>query len=483
MTLPENRLARRILVAGLATGVVVACLGIWLRPLWRDEVWTLFLTQPDLAFGGDLMRGEVHPPLYYYLIYIVRQVLDAEPALRLVNIVIFAIAAALSVREIKNKTIACIYVGISASLYWFYFYSTEIRSYSALYSLAILFTAMSWTQIKAERLRIGALVRIGIVAIMLSATHAFGALLVASTSLAFGVRCLLKREYAGFFGWAAIGVAGVSPAAIWYVLNLDYLYIVESDAGPVQRLVEGLEQFARGAITKTFGSNLLLAFIFFFGIRKSIVNKESEFIGIVALTFLIVCFLIQAFVPHIKERAFIVLVPAYTIVCAQILSELETRGGWQKIVQWALPAVMLLSPLLFVGEQFKDREQSGVRALALAGYTQCADTPLPVYIRQDINPAFFEYSTQRVLEQVWGRARIVPSHSIGDGAAVPDPDCGLLAVALYLPRGEREFHELARQEIARIAPPDLAYSEESVGEGRNGGRTRLYYIGETGTGE
>lgn len=104
-------------------------------PLWYDEAFTAWLTRLPFSQMIEATRGDVHPPLFYTLEWLVMRLPGATPtALRLLPGV-FSLAAVYVLRRIAeelklSQAAQAVGLGLMALTGWQIYYSQEARSYS-----------------------------------------------------------------------------------------------------------------------------------------------------------------------------------------------------------------------------------------------------------------------------------------------------------------------------------------------------------------
>ena len=72
-------MSRRTFWIVLAIGAVLRLLFIWVPPLWYDENFSLLLSRLPFLNMITATMGDVHPPLYYILIWPIGHIPNAAP--------------------------------------------------------------------------------------------------------------------------------------------------------------------------------------------------------------------------------------------------------------------------------------------------------------------------------------------------------------------------------------------------------------------
>jgi uncharacterized membrane protein len=112
------------------------------RDLWYDEVFSLRVVELDYGNMWQLIKSDVHPPLYYLLVKILTWPFNYSPeSVRLVSLL--AHLAAIGIfyqltRKLTNKRVGYLATSIFALNPFFIGYATEARMYSLLTLLVIL---------------------------------------------------------------------------------------------------------------------------------------------------------------------------------------------------------------------------------------------------------------------------------------------------------------------------------------------------------
>lgn len=184
------------LVLGVATLVALATRLLISRGLWVDEA--ISVRQARLPFGdmlGELAATDVHPPLYYAILWASRRLTgEGELALRLPSVIagtltvpaVFGLAREAFDR--RTAVVAAVFAVAAPFLVW---YSQEARMYGLFILLAVL---AAWAQIRA--LKTGswtAWVMVAIASAALVATQWFGVTTVVVQQVACAV--VVRRRH------------------------------------------------------------------------------------------------------------------------------------------------------------------------------------------------------------------------------------------------------------------------------------------------
>lgn len=475
MTMLRNRWV--LLALALYLAVFVASLV--LRPYWRDEYWALYFsgmgkTLPETV---EAITHDVHPPLYFVMLHFWRMLSEHELWVRVFNVVVIALGglAAWSLRgSRKEETLTFLF--LCATSYWLIFYGVEARMMGMEFVLcALSVLIIRNTMDHPERWATGALLffAVGVVA---STSHFFGALWFAVAGACVGFALLKKGRFGAFVGWGVASVAAIAPVTLWIIAATP-----TNNAGASEELrpigeafVSGIQQFSRGLVVKTMFGNIAAtcAALLCVGALARRRDAFSLVIAAAALGTVVFAFVIHLFfVNLIKERAFIVMMPALIYLIAEAIHSVQPT---QKRAQWlinAIPIVAIVSLPLFATEYFKDRERVSVVRETIAQYAEACDgQPIVFYFRPNEQGADFgSFYTNSVLAGAGGERDIVlvDAAELQNAGAAPASTCPVRAVALALPRGEDERHVEARR-MLRGAGVDLdSLEERSIANGRS----------------
>lgn len=466
---------RRWVWAALGVTALLIAASIWQRPLWRDEYWALYFSDPasplrELVFQ-KIVKHE-HPPAYFALLYLWRFVWDNDVWARVLNLA-FDAAAAWTIwrlgRDRPRETGA--FLLIAATSYWVIFFAAEIRMY------ALMFAGCAVSCFAARRALQGdALKMAGVFAIFgffTALSQVFGAMWIGLLGGWMTLAFLWRRNWSAAATWTLATALGVGPALAWVAMvRPDEIYHTFRENRMLIEAGLASTQFFRGLVVKTFGSNLLLYIAAFFGIT-ALIRKKDAFdvvLGLSVLSGIVIPFAFHIFIePMIKERGFIVIMPAVMLLAVRAVESLsENQKTARRLVGW-IPIAAMISPLFFAGEYFKDREHLGeARRFVAENAAACAQSPIAIYYREAVQGAdWSRYVAHRAFK---GAAN---GHDLNlvdlDALTAPPaaaPGCPIRAIAPMLPRGETDLHEQVRAEL-RARGFDLnALDERRLGDGR-----------------
>jgi hypothetical protein len=475
----------------VAAGLLVA--QFWLRPLWRDEYWALYFSAPHAPLAETLMgkmTNDVHPPLYFVILHLWRQISDAEIFARCLNLVVIGLGAwgAWALRGAKRPAETGTYLFLCASSFWLVFFGAEVRMMGALFVLCGLSVLIVRNALDAPEHMTGYAILYTLVGMLAASMHFFGALWIAALGGAAGFALLFRKQFLGFVTFGLASALAIAPAVAWIALvRPDQNPGAPSVMPPLgENLEYGANQLLRGLIVKTVFANLFAFIAAGLGVRALMARKQDDLpevlFSAIALTIIIAFAIHLSVVSMIKERAFIVIIPALLYLVAAAISALEPRQRRAAFfVKWA-PLAAALSLPLFSSELFKDRENvAPVRALLQAA-PACANAPVVIVLRRSEQGwDFASFMTRAILKDATPGGEpqwLAHDDLIAAGKSAPQSPCPIKAIAIGAPRGERDFHEDARTELARLGLKvgDDGLEERSFG----GGRTRVYIAPDAG---
>lgn len=467
---------RSAALAGLIC-IGIAGLSIAFRPLWRDEYWGLFSSDPSIgleALVTDRLVRDVHPPLYLLLLYGLRQFIEEPLVLRALNIPVLALSAlaAWSLSSKRDQSIQ-FFLFFSLTSYWAIFFVAEIRPYSLIYGLCMVLTIATVEISHSEGYSIKRLAAFLLIGAVLGILHYFAALFVAISGLVLGVSWLLRGSRLRFVIIGIVSFAAILPAALWLSFSLSDISIYSGPAPSFfERLEYGAEQFLRGIFVKTFGSNLAFTVLAILGV--GIMARRRD-VGMLVL-FAAICgtvtsiFILHAFwTPMIKERAFIVIMPAVI----WLMQEAARSAPFTKLTRRliiAIPFVAMITPFLFGAEYFKDREQLGEVRANYRLFDSCDEAEIYAFFRSFHHPEFYPYLTRTALTgspSPSGPTLIAVNHAPTANTPPLQRTCAIKGVAVGLRRGDESWRRQARESMT-AAGLDLKRLEEiQLAEGRH----------------
>ena len=472
--------ADRTLSLAVAVAFSVLIASLILRPVWRDEYWALYFSAPDLPLRDAMeqrMVRDVHPPFYFILLHFWRAASQSELWARLFNLVALGAGGAcvwLLGRKRGRET--ALFLVLCAGSYWAIFFGAEARMYALVFAACAVALYAARVALEAEAARergvgFAAFVAAGAVA---AGSHYFGGLWIASLGLCLGIAFLGRRRFGAFAIAGLSSVIALAPTAAWILhASPETKPGAEGDILPLgEAFGYAANQFLRGLVVKTFGSNLP-AFAAAFLAVPALARRRDAFdavaLGAVVLT-VVIAFAVHLFaLPLIKERAFIVIMPAVIFLCVRGLQSLTPDQPRALRLAALVPAAALITPFLFTSEYFKDREQLVTVRKLIAQSGQCAGAPVLTYFRpsaqaQDFHPFMLGMALKG---SAAGGGDVTLIDASKDRVPTWAPGCRLRAVALVLGKGETPMHAEARRVLKAAGAPLENWEERRLGKGRS----------------
>ena len=454
--------------------VIILVLAMAFKPLWRDEYWSLFFSDPSLSFSELLagrLRDEVHPPFYYFLLHSWQNLTSNIFGLRVLSPVILIVTAVILralTPEGRRRQLA-VFLLICAGSYWVIYYSAEIRPYILLFSLSSISVFLvaklnGDTAVTAPTYLIWALTGAA-----LGVTHYFGALWFACLGFSCGVAALLRGERGRFFTIGCMTLTGLLPVIYWLFISFAQMDLSGEEMSRTVIAEFGFvtNQFMRGLLAKTFGSNPLVTFLGIGGIWLALKRKDklgAVLLWAVLLTIVIAFIVHFSFVALIKERAFSVIMPAILFIFAAHIA--ERKSALMRYVPW----VTAIMPLLFFGECFKNREKIPELQAKLLTYADACqgETVLAYYAKSSLHKDFNPMASRKIVkvtkDGVTFDAELL---DVKKADAPVSTRCPVKAVGLLMPRRNGEILADARSSLQEAGIALDSVEEIKFGKGRN----------------
>lgn len=472
----DTALSRLMIASIVPLGVMLAaCV---MKPEWRDEFWTLFITEPNGTppFSLTKLRLDIaHPPLYYSLLHMWRLIDSSDVWARLFSVVALGIGALATLRLARGRPELPWFLVLCVGSYWFIYPATETRSYALVFVLCVLSVLISVRALEERAKRLTWLALWCAVGMTLSLTLYFGALWIAALGLCLGLSDLRRGRIAQFVAWGVAAAIAILPAALWIwsgsatSLAAD---VFSDEALARNQLLAGLEQVLRAIVVKQVGSNVALAGAAILG--AAVLWRRRETVDEVLLSAVLVA-LVVAFAAHllwlplIKERSLIVLIPALMFVAARSIAVLPLESVAGRRLLLASPFVAALTPFAFIPEYFKDREDIGrVIALMKEKGANCAGAQIMVFLRRDKNIfGVANWTTLRTIQAAMPPGAPTPEIADAELTRVdPARNCAIRAVALLLGTRDGPITEQAKEALRKSGVPLDELVEHSFGKGR-----------------
>jgi hypothetical protein len=469
----------RAAIALFALSAALILAQIWQRPLWRDEYWALYFSDPHVS-ALDLLakiRLDVHPPLYFLLLHYWRLINDSPAFARLFNVAFLLVggAAAWALRGPDPRRETRFWFMLCASSYWLIFYTAEARMMGAVFVLCGLSVLIVRRALLSEAAAAwaGAFAVIGFIA---ASMHFFATAWIASLGGVTGCMLLLRGSWRAFLAWGFASVLAVAPTMVWIALvRPDHNPGASGELPPLlSSLAYALNQFLRGLIVKTVLANCaafsaaVLGFAALFGRGR---DRLALVLGLACCLTVAIVFAIHfAWVPLIKERAFIVIMPALLYLAAASIAGLRADQERAVRLAKAAPIVGLLSLPLFSSQFFGDTDGiSTVRAL-FAAAPQCAGQPVIGVMRRSAQGwGFSDFMMRESLAGVASGSDVVVAPLdtlLQQHRTIGATACPVKAVALALQHSVRADLAAMRDDLSRAGLDLSQVREVKIAGGR-----------------
>lgn len=480
-----RRLITRLAIASIVpVGMLVVAMAM--KPMWRDEFWSLYFSEPRFSLGellADRMRYETHPPLYFTFLRMWREFGDSDTWIRALALPFLAVGFLGAWQLGRGRKELALFLLMCIGSYWVIYYVTEARPYTLLFMLCAWLTLIYARMLEDRPLSpiwYGLFVLVGAAA---SLSHYFGALWVGCAGLATGIAMLMRGRPGALFAIGVASIMAVAPLVYWLVIS--YPMLGERGGNPPpdsEEWMTFLNQLQRGLTVKLLGSNLALTCLFFAGVAALWRRKDTLDRVILWSTLLFIALsaaLDLFYSPMIKERSFTPMIPALILLMSRAVLSVDPERKWAKRFMVAAPIVAAVSPFLFVPEYFKDREKLGeFRALMAREGEACSGATIPAFMRERWNDDAYQREViDRQLRQALPEGVAPPrviSAARATGPVEPHPGCRVRAFALTMKPGGAEESTDARAALMRIGIDVAQLEELRFGKGR----TLLWVEGE-----
>jgi hypothetical protein len=454
--------------------ILILILAMAFKPLWRDEYWSLFFSDPSLSFPDLLagrLRDEVHPPFYYFLLHSWQNFTSHIFGLRFLSPVILIVTAfvlRVLTPDAGRRQLA-VFLLICAGSYWVIYYSAEIRPYVLLFSLASISVFLVPKLVDDDPVKTRTFILWTLVGAALGVTHYFGALWFACIGFSCGVAVLLSGHKIRFFTIGFVTLLGLLPVIYWLFISFGQMDLSGEEMSRTAPAEFSFvtNQFLRGLIAKTFGSNPLVTFLGIGGLWLAFRGKDrmgTTLLGAVILTVMIAYTVHFSFVALIKERAFSVIMPAILFIFAGHIA--NRKSAAMRFLPW----VTLIMPVLFWSEYFKNREKIPQLQEKLATYSEVCqgETILAYNAKSSMHEDFNPMASRKIVN--FTKGSVTFDVKLIDVKKVNEPIstlCPVKAVGLLMPRRNGEILADARMSLQEAGIALDSVEEIKFGKGRN----------------
>ena len=461
--------------------IVMMITAMILRPIWRDEVWALYFSDPNMEIGTLLMQRinhDTHPPFYFIIQHFWRSIFDSILWSKAFNLVCLLLGGGIAWKMgNKHRRETQLFLLLCLGSYWVIYFMAEIRPYMLLFTLCVLSTIFirNVTSVKHAP-PIGTYLIWLCLTVALSLTHYYAALWMGLCGGSLALHGLYMKRNSQFWGFGLLTAIGLIPISLWIYYSLGTINFGFEDRTKVEFLTFGLNQFRRAIIDKTLGSNLAIAAIAILTLPTLLRQREHSDIIMLgtAVSLVMIVFTIHVFVqPFIKERSFIVIIPSLIYLMTRaILIKLDSNTANPRLFKAAI-VMAIITPFLFAGEFFKDREKiDDVRAI-FTQYPTCQNAPIATYYRPSPQgDDYAAYYTKISLKNVYKRGNppillSVQTLTPATLDTILKSNCPIKVLALNLPRGEKQEHIVFRQVLNDADIPYENLALTSIAKNRN----------------
>ena len=299
--------------------------------LWYDETFGLHYSLQDWGLIKHTSEWDLNPPLYYYFLYIWRNLFGvSEFAIRFSSVLFSSLAAGmLYLISVKyfNKTTALIALLIYTASNEMYFYAHEARCYALLFFL-ILFSTYHFFKLNKEK-SISSIICLGIGNFLIVYTH-----YVAGLVLFFQVILMFAFYNKSFTKQAGIAYLITLVLVFWRFTRKMFLLIFHHEKSfwvtkpTFTDLQNTFYDFFNGK--EYFLAYLLialLALIIPFIVKKgSVLNKihvNNTYVLLCGVGAILICFSVSLITPIFIKRYVLFAIPFMCIFIGYIVSKVS----------------------------------------------------------------------------------------------------------------------------------------------------------------
>lgn len=486
----------RRLFWGLVPVIGMAVASALIRPLWLDEYWSLYFSdvvRPFFEVWTTRIRVENHPPLFYLSLMWLRHVINAPFGFKLLSILVvygYGLRAVLKARDDETKLYWLLILGS----YWAIYYTVELRAYGIVFFVATLATILTrdWLSRHAPKSAGWKWITLGTV---MALTNYFGSLWygIVGAGLSLVLWRQGRRDQAM---WVMAGVAAMIVLSLiwigWSSRSLSF------HAHAHQRGLTALGIFwgqSSRAVLKTLACNLAITGLALLAVRQAKGRPdliETVLWASVGAT-LSIALLIHVFVyAMVAERTLIMLMPPMLLCLTRLALRAEPDSILARRVWFMVPVMMVITPVLFVSEFFKDQPEIRHTGALVGGFGDCRGAPVLTAVAQDFHPDFATmlggYTVSgggeppEFMQGVWGASKSPPQAPVLIEAHAPlkavtfAPACRLRAALLNEPRGRTAPEFLADLAVLKAALKAQGIEIDQLQELTSGGGRHHFYV-------
>ncbi|WKL57930.1 glycosyltransferase family 39 protein [Asticcacaulis sp. ZE23SCel15] len=296
--------------------------------LWTDELFTVWATDPSInpwQLQFDRLRYETNPPLHFWLLYGLRQVVpEARVAGLILNFTVVVATVAAIVMTMRRDgrawlgyALAILFLLNTATL----IYVQEVRAYMLALGLCAVLAVLVMRFIAQGRGRVALLAVLGAVT---GLSHVYGALFAGALAAALVIEGLVFRRTEVWRAGLILGVACSVPFLIWFVgvshqeggtlRNIGWISFAPEH---IKSTIDGIVRVFVGPVWVV----IIWVMALILALSSPVFRRSGLMVAVVAVIFMIGPFAISAKVPILHYRYFAVGFPALMLLLAMAVCE------------------------------------------------------------------------------------------------------------------------------------------------------------------
>ena len=366
------------------------------RSLWYDELWTVGMASPLTSFEEaiDSIRGDVHPPLYYFGLkaWLTALRSSSEWAARSFNVLALA-TALLGALWAKQNRIAAplgLWFGLFFSSFGLLWYLQEARMYAFLicHSFLTCVFALVYEQVRQRLPTCSFVALTTIVFLVLPFVHWFAGLFSGLVLLSLFVMSCVERRVSYALLFLCVGLAFTAFVTAWILENWQSTMGQMGQYGGGQGIVRwGLRRLFVGILLFAFALNPIQILCATFGLYSTLKSPRRPgplIIVICSVLGTLIILAVSIRTPMYWTRNF-----TWFVAPASLLTAigLERIAELLRLRQWQAAALSVTLALNLLSGRFADRvyglerdewREAGAFVLAQPG---CAAAPIPAVIQ------------------------------------------------------------------------------------------------------
>ncbi|WAC47675.1 hypothetical protein OVA03_13320 [Asticcacaulis sp. SL142] len=319
--------------------------------LWTDELFTVWATDPAISpwqLQFDRLRYETNPPLHFWLLYGLRQIIpDARLAGLILNVAVVVAAVAAIVMTMRRDGRALLGYGL-ASLFLLnsaaLIYVQEVRAYMLAIGLCAVLAVLVMRFRTQRRGPVMVLATLGAAA---GLSHVYGALFAGALAAALVIEGVVSRRTEVWRAGLILGAACSVPFLIWFAGvshqeggNLRNIGWISFAPEHIKSTIDGIVRVFIGPVWVV----IIWTMALIVALSSPVFRRSGLMVTVVALIFLIGPFLISAKVPILHYRYFAAGFPALMMLLAMAVCEVWRSEPSQ--LRKGAGAILVLIPVV-----------------------------------------------------------------------------------------------------------------------------------------